>query len=293
MEMVKTTQTYHFEKPGLFPTIHFSYKLPADQQTMLSYTRRINRPNPWQLEPFKTWTDAYNTRIGNPNLVPEYINSIDFGYQKKIGANFIALDAYYRITENKIERVQSKDSILNNSGFVILNSFENVGTDYSLGAELTFNYSPYKWYQVNLMGDLYKYREKGTLNGEDFSQHSFNWTIRMNNIFRIGSSTRFQFDMNYNSRTVTAQGTEEGFFTASVAAKQDFFKRKLTATLQLRDILGNVKRESTSQGIDFYNHNLFKPDSPQVMLTISYKINNYKVKREKQNGEGEDSEGGE
>lgn len=291
LELSGENGTYHFSDFALFPTAHFSYELPADQQVMLSYTRRINRTRPWQLQPYVTWQDAYNARKGNPELKPEYVNSIDFGYQKKFGENFVAVDAYYRLTQNKIERIQT---IFEGYSDVVLNTTLNVGSDYATGAEITLNYSPIKWYQLNIMGDVYYYKKEGVYgDGEtqiDFSQNSFNWNTRVNNIFKIGNNTRMQFDINYRSRSVTSQGYEKAFFSSSIALKQELFDRKLTATVQARNIFNTIKRERITEGPGFYTGNIFRPQWPNLSITLSYKMNNYRAKDE--DGEQGPPEGG-
>ena len=281
LELSGDNGTYHFSDLALFPTLHISYELPADQQVMLSYTRRINRTRPWQLQPYVTWQDAYNVRKGNPELEPEYVNSIDFGYQKKFGENFVAVDAYYRLTQNKIERIQT---IYEGYSDVIMNTTLNVGSDYATGAEITLNYSPIKWYQLNIMGDVYYYQKEGVYgDGEtqiDFSQNSFNWNTRVNNIFKIGNNTRMQFDINYRSRSVTSQGYEKAFFSSSLALKQELFDRKLTATVQARNIFNTIKRERVTEGPGFYTANTFQPQWPNLSITLSYKMNNYRTRDE-------------
>ncbi|PLX23961.1 MAG: TonB-dependent receptor, partial [Marinilabiliales bacterium] len=91
----------------LFPTVHFSYNTPKENQFMASYSRRIQRPRGWYLEPFITWSDAYNVRRGNPDLLPEYIDSYELSHILKFGRNTFSVDAYYRVTNNKIERIRS------------------------------------------------------------------------------------------------------------------------------------------------------------------------------------------
>ncbi len=59
---------YKIERWDYFPTLHTSYKFSEGTQLMASYSRRIQRPRGWELEPFYTWTDANNVRIGNPDF---------------------------------------------------------------------------------------------------------------------------------------------------------------------------------------------------------------------------------
>ena len=58
----------------------------------------------------------------------------------------------------------------------------------------------------------------------------------------------------------------------------------MTATLNVRDIFGQMKHESTSEGEDFYSWDKFAMDTPIASLSLSYKINNYKNHRKKSEG---------
>jgi len=214
-------------------------------------------------------------RRGNPDLKPEYIDSYEMGFQKSLGRSMVSIDVYYRVTHNKVERVESvyQDE-------VHLHSIENVGTDYALGTELMFNFGPARFWNVNLMANLYDYRIEGRLYDEDFSEESFSWNLRLNNTFRLSRFTRIQLNSMYNSARASAQGTREGFFVTDVAIKQDLIGGSLSVALQARDILRTGRFERTSEGRGFSEHRIFKRKSPYVTLSISYNINNYKRKRD-------------
>lgn len=292
ISLVGENEDYTLNRWDLFPTIHLSYNFPKDIQFMTSYTRRIERPRNWYLEPFITWSDAYNVRQGNPGLDPEYIDSYELSFQKKFGRNVFSMDGYYRITNNKIERVRS---VYENYDNVFLSSVENVGKDYSFGTEIMFSLDIFKWWHLDLMGNIYDYKIEGELYGKDFSEESFNWNARFNNTIKLAKSTRLQINGIYNSETVTAQGKTEGFVMANLAVKQDFFKNKLSATFQLRDLLNTAGHKFTAEGPDFYSYRDFSPYSPMYSITLTYRINNYKPDRKKNgnNSDGMDDLGGE
>ncbi|OGU70202.1 MAG: hypothetical protein A2V93_04000 [Ignavibacteria bacterium RBG_16_34_14] len=289
IEVTRLNQEFNIDRWDFFPSLHSSYKFAEGKQMMASYTRRIQRPGGWELEPFDTWMDANNVRRGNPSLEPEYIDSYELGLQIFIGKVVLSSELYYRVTHNKIDRVQS---IYQDSTNITLNTSENIGKDYSLGSELMLTLDPLEFWNVNLMGNLYNYKIDGLLFNEPFSRESFNWSSRFNNVFKVSESTTFQFNVNYNSPTVSSQGTREGFFTTDAAFKQNFFERKLSLTVQVRDIFSTAKYEFTSEGEDFYRYNYFNRESPVVMLNLRYNFNNFKQERdgEKPNGEFNDGE---
>ena len=284
IELVGGDETFEIDRWDLFPTFHASYEDSSGNHLMASYTRRIQRTRSWYLEPFITWTDAYNVRQGNPDLEPEYIDSYELGYQRSIGSSMFAAEAYYRVTHNRVDRVRS---VYEEN--VMLHSVENVGTDYMLGTELTLTIDAIRWWNINLMGNLYDYRIEGTLYDEPFERTSFNWNSRLNNTFKIGKTTRIQLTGMYNSDKVTSQGTVAANYMINAAIKKDFLKRKLSATLQVRDLFATGKHEHIFEGPDFYSESLFTHDAPIVMLTLTYNFNNYKPDR-KRNGEREEFE---
>lgn len=268
-----------------FPTLHLSYNLPFDQQIMASYSRRIDRPRGWYLEPFVTWVDEYNVRQGNPELKPEYIDSYDLGYLKKFGDDFLSLEAYYRITNNKVERIRSVYS-----EDVILTTFENVGNDYSLGVEAMYNVSVFRWWDLNVSGNYYYYKIAGSLEEQDFDRTSNNWNSRLNNTFNIQKNIQFQISSRYNSSTVSAQGKQSAYYTLDAAMKFNFLQKRLAVNLQARDILGTSNREYTSSGTDFNLYSKYEPVSPVFLVTLTYRFNNYNPAKavSQENGGGEE-----
>ena len=267
---------YVIDRLHIFPTLHMSLQLPQNIQLMGSYTRRISRPRGWQLEPFYSWQDAYNIRIGNPALAPEMTDSYDFSVQKSFGKNFVSLDAFYKHTSDKIERIQTVYE-----GDVILNTYENVGTDQSMGIEAMSNLNIFKWWMMNISGRLYYYQIAGELYGENFDESSYNYSTRMRNTFVL-KDTRIQVGLSYRSKSATAQGTSSGGLMTDLGVRQDFFDGVLSATLQVRDIFGTGYFQREVITPTYYTYSEFYRDAPMISLDLSLKINNYK---KQQNGD--------
>lgn len=281
--LVGESQDFTLDRLDYYPTFYFSYSMPKEQQVMASYTRRIARSHGYHLEPFLTWEDAYNLRIGNPKLKPEYIDSYELNYLINFGKNSFSFGTYYRITNNKVEQIRSVYDY--NEPVKYLNSIDNVGKDYSLGTEIMLGLDLAKWWHLDIMGNIYDYQEKGEIQGVAFSTSSFNWNSRLSNTFKFGKSTRIQLNGMYNSATVTAQGRNEGNIMTSFALKQDFLKSKISLTLQARDLFSTAGHEMISEGADFYTYRKFQPKGPMVSLTLSVKLNNYRPDRKRQQNE--------
>lgn len=279
-----TDSTYVIDRLHVFPTLHMSYQLPKYVQLMASYTRRISRPRGWQLEPFYTWQDAYNIRIGNPGLKSEMIDSYELSVQKSFGKSFVSLDVFYKNTSNKVERIESVYA-----DNVILNTYENVGMDQSLGLEAMANLNLSSWWMMNISGRLYHYQVKGELYGEAFSKNSLNYSSGLRNTFILPFGTRIQFGLRHRSKTATAQGKSSGGLMSDLGIRQDFFNDQLSATLQVRDLFGTGYHQYESETPSSYTYSEFYRNSPMLSLDLSFKINNYRQRNNK-NGDSFDSD---
>ncbi len=273
----------------LFPSVHLSKKFPGKNQILLSYSRRIDRPGGWELEPSVRYISSNFMRRGNPELQPEYMDNIELSYQKTIKMSFISVEAYYHNTTNKISHIQSVDS----SGLVMM-TFENLDRDKSAGVEVMLNARFVKWLNFNISGNYYYYQliSKGSSLG-DINNSSTNFDMRGNLTFRIAKNSKLQVTLFYRGESVTAQGKRSPFFMTSAAFRQDLFKRKLAVTLRVRDIFQTMKYEFVSYGENFESYNSFSRQTPVFSINLSYRINNYKEKKrandafERSEGEGE------
>ena len=282
---IKSEDGYVIDRLDYFPTLHLSKKFEGEHQVLASYSRRIERPDGRELDPFVSYMDPYNIRQGNPALEPEYIDSYELAYQKRLDKSFVSLEAYYRINTNMITRIRT----LQDDG-IMLHTYQNLNKDYSLGAELMVNADITKWLLINASINAFDYRLEGSIENEDVSAQSFNWDCRLNATFKFKHDFRLQFTSFYDGPSVTAQGKREGFYTANTALRKDFFNKKFSATLSVRDMFATAKREMTSSGPGFSTYDNYKREAPIFTLNLSYIINNYK-KTPGGDRNGNDSEG--
>jgi len=285
-DLYTTGDKYTVNRFDYFPSAYITKQLKKNQQIQLSYSRRINRPRDRYLNPFPNYSDPSNIRIGNPALEPEYIDSYELNYQKNLKKSFVSVEAFYRRTNNIIKwvRILGEDNIL-------YTSFDNLDYDNSLGMEFVANLNLLKWWRFNGSLSSYYYNISGEIDQEDISQESFNWRLRLNNTFSFKTNTRIQLTGFYTAPSVTAQGTRGAFYFASLAVRQDFLKRKLSVTVQLKDIFDTMGHDYTSESEDFYNYYKFSIQGQILIFSLTYRINNYKDKRNKGRG-GEDDFGG-
>ena len=279
----KATKASSLNRFDVFPTAHFSYPVHETTELMASYSRRINRPSGRDLDPMPTYYNRYTLRFGNPDLKPEYTNSFEIGALKRFGnqRSYLSADVFRRITNNKIDRTET----LGNDGVFYLYT-DNFDKDYSTGLEVTANLSYKEWLILNTSVSMFNYRITGELNGESFDRESTNWSGRMNTTLKFGENSRMQITGFYRGPSVSAQGESKGMFYSNFSYRHEFLERKLSATVSLQDPFGTGNFERESFGENFNSSFRWQREPRVVMLTLSYKINNFKEDRGDRGGMG-------
>ena len=267
--------TYSLDLFDVFPSVHFSYDLASENQLMASYSKRVNRPDGRDLDPFPNYMNQYTIRIGNPNLKPEYTDSYEFSYMRKFGTSFLSLETFYRTTNNLISRIQE----MKDDGIIYM-TMDNLNRDYSIGGELMGNINATKWLLINTSFSLYNYQLKGEILGSSVDKQSTNYSGRLNATVKFSPDSRMQLTGFYMGPTVSAQGDQKAMMFTNLSYRQDFMNKKLSATLSIRDVLKTGKYQGTSFGDSFKSTFKMTRDPQVVMLTLSYKINNYKMERQ-------------
>lgn len=289
LDQKTSADSYTYEKVHLFPSFYVIRKLSDAHQLQFTYSRRIERPSMWNLNPFKEFRGSNNVFYGNPALTPEFTNAFELNYQYTFKAGSITLETYYRKTTDKITRIVGIDSLAGRQVFV--NTVTNADEDHSLGMELMANLNLTKWWQFTATGNLFRYQLNGEVDGDYVSSVSTNWRTNFNSFFKLKWDTRLQLTGIYNGPSNTLQGERSGFFVANVALRKEFLKKQLTVALNARDVFATGYNSFTSSGETFYTYNQFRREAPVVTLNLTYRINNYRQAANRRDNGGMDMNG--
>jgi outer membrane receptor protein involved in Fe transport len=215
----------------LFPTVHFLYELDDDKQLSLSYSKRINRPDPDELNPFPEIKDPRNIESGNPNLKPEQVHSVEMGYQFKNQSFTFIPSLYYHYTYDAFTELTY---YINDS--VLLTTQQNLATDQSAGLELVFAWKYKKRATINLSSNIYYNTIDASNLGYSGTRSAFAYDAKLAGNLNAWKNTKFQLNANYRSSMLTAQGTTKAVFFVNAGLRQDVFKRRGSIIMSASDI---------------------------------------------------------
>lgn len=292
--LATTRQEYKNQYPiSLFPSVFLSQKLGPDQDVQLSYTRRVNRPNFFQLIPFADSTDKLNITKGNPDLVPEFTQSFELSYIKRFkGNNSILASVYYKHTDNLITRYVSQVTDPTTGSKALINSYINANSSYATGLELTsVNYLT-KWWDVTTNLNLYN-SKVNTANVTAVQQDAlWSWFGKFNSNFKLPSNFSLQLSAMYQSKTnlpvntnqgmmgppgMQAQSASQGyiksFYGVDIAVKKSFLKdNAASVTLSVSDIFRTRINDQYAYS-DYFIQDYSRLRNPQMFrLTVAYRF---------------------
>ncbi len=276
LTQLTSNENYLFEKFQFFPSFSVSKELKKGHTLQMSYSRRINRPQPWFLNPFPDYTDNLIVSRGNPALEPEYIDSYEFNYFKRIKTSFISAGLYYRQNNNAMtQTITVVDTIM----YI---QQANLNQTKAGGLELAGNIQIKKWWSIYAGTNIFYYNVNGEISGSPIDTSAITYTINLSNTIKFGKSTRLQFNVYYNAPSIELQGQQKSFITGGLALRHDFMKRKATLTLNVRDPFNMFKYNLILDNPTFYTDFTMRNETPVVRLSLSYRINNYQRRQQEE-----------
>jgi outer membrane receptor protein involved in Fe transport len=250
----------------LYPTIHLALKREKGEW-QLNYSRRVNRPDPDELNPFPEYLDPLNLRAGNPKLQPEYIHSIEFGYQISRKYFSFVPSIYYRYKYNGFTSVTRA---LNDS--VFFTTRENLSNDKSAGLELIFSTKALKFGTVNLNTNIFYNSIDASALGSSSKRSIVTMSNNLNALFTITKSTMLQLAAIYRSARQTAQGRQFSTFVMNIGARQNLFNNKLTVACTLSDIFRTLQQRTLIESDYFIQNSYNRRDAQVFYLGLSYRF---------------------
>jgi outer membrane receptor protein involved in Fe transport len=316
--LIDSARKFGYEYPSsvkgiwdaLFPSLYLSKKLNETDEVQLNYSRRIRRPDFWQLNPFIDINDPLNIQQGNPELKPEFTNSLEFNYSKTFNdnSNFLGV-VYYRNTQGDITRYSDTISgaqfeQLHNAAVdpdAILNTFINSKSVNRMGVELTLQQKLGTDFDVTPSFEIgYRKVNAGT-QAQDVSNEGINWGAKLTANYKITAANEssvfnklaFQLTGDYESPRVIPQGKRLKRFGTDFALRRDLFKKdKGSVTFSVNDVF-NSRRYGVIYDTDaFYQEAYSRRRVRSFRLTFSYKFGDADFSLFKKNTNSNDSDNG-
>ena len=284
-KVFQTNTDYNSSYSQFYPSLHTQYDLGKERELQFSYSRRVQRPSPRELNPYVDYSDSLNIETGNPALKPEFATSLELGIQKYWKTSSITTSIFYNRTKDVVEDITR----IQDNGVTITMPM-NINTSTKYGMELIGTISPQKWVKINanasFFQDVMSALPKENIEGSKL----FSWNTRLNLSFFPWKNGSFQLIGNYNAPTRNIQEYHKEQYYADASFRQDFLKNKLSLSLRLTDVFNTRTFYETTSGNGFSTESKRYRESRVFYVGLQMQINNYNKKLSKDTGNGENGE---
>jgi outer membrane receptor protein involved in Fe transport len=204
---------------------------------------------------------------------------------------------YYTLLNDKIYTLPIDENYLGLDTFTYtLTSSQNLNKSQSIGLELVYGQKLWSFWRLSFSGDCYYVK----INSNDLIDPNLSddWAygFRLNQTFTLPKNWDLQLNFRFRSRSITTgsmgwhgggvgQGRRNAQYSLNFGVKKSFLKNAMSVSLNIRDLIYNPKTVVTSYDYTnpksgYYSTSTRYRSALQANLTLTYRLNNYKQRRE-------------
>lgn len=272
---------------NLIPSVSIQRSLKSSSLS-LGFTQRIQRPGIYQLNPFIDKSNPKFISTGNPDLKPELNNTFELNYSN-FSKGSINVGLSYAFSNNAIQNVTRLIDT------VTFTTYQNLGSNRSLGLNLNTNYSITKKLTVNINGQISHVWLKGTYNGSFYKNDGYTGNAFANIGYKFDGGYRLGLDAGFFSGDVTLQGKSSNFIFNSYVLSKEFLNKKLTISAVANNPYSKYRTfRSTTHTVDFDQESLYHNRYRNFAVRVNFKFGrlNGEIKKNQRGINNDDTKGG-
>ena len=269
---------------GFVPSIHLSYTTKGFHSFRFNYTRRYSSPDISQLSGFIYYSD-YSYSTGNPALRYSYTHNIEAGWSKffqKFGN--IGIDAYFRANTDKIESMTDVAYSPYHEKWVNYSYPINVGSSHTEGIQANATYRPTAMFNLRMGASVSNYYYKALYKNEIISDSKISYSLRVNLWVKLWNKVDIFAGANYSSASIGIYRLSLPSKWANLGCSADFFKRRMSVSLNVNDPFDWSKWESNGTNPHYITTNSSTYHSRSVSLGLTFRFGKMELESQARQG---------
>ena len=268
-----------------FPSVFINHTLSSKHEIGISYSRRIDRPNYDNLNPFRFYLDQYTYEQGNPFLKPQYTNSFELSYTYNKTINVTL--GYSRTTD-----VSAEVLLTDTLSKATYQTRVNLQTQNNYNININSPYTIAKWWTGNInFNGFYLGFKSDSLLGGTLNNGQAAYNIRSTQTFLFGKGFKAEVSGNYESPLTYSIFKIKSRYSVDAGVSRSFINKKLNIKLAVTDIF-NTRRNNVGTHFQSVNLDIRQKNETRLgRLTLTYNFGNSKIKA-RQHQTGADDEKG-
>lgn len=268
----------------LLPNLQFTNRLNKTTTLVLSYTKRLQRPYIYDLNPFVYNNDSLNITYGNPDLGPQTIHVITTQLRVGKGNTFAGISWESSYSNNKILQYSSFDA---SSGVTRTTSL-NIGREFQSNVNLNLNARFGQKWSLFANGSV---RFSNVKNNSNTSQTNsgFGSSFMMNTTYKFNSKFSVSNFLGFWKDPQTIQITYPLTIWYNIAFNYKILKDKMS--LSLRGVNWFEKThdfKTITKDQNFYNSNITTQIRRAAAMVVTWNFGKLKENVSKKKGVNND-----
>jgi iron complex outermembrane receptor protein len=267
-----------------FPQVQLNYQADAKNNFDISFNRGVNRAAYDAVNPFLYFTDLYDYRQGNPNLLPQYTNKIQIShtYNKKLMTTL-----YASVITNFYEFL---DYVQNDSTKVSRSITQNFGTYSTYGLRFYVPVIFTNWWTGSFSADASYQRIKAYPKNGALDKGTQWISLYSEQNLSLSSTLSAQVSGDYESPGFYGIGQFKADYYVDAGISKKILNRNGRLSLGIKDIFNTHRDFST---IKYQNLNMTvydKKETRLITLSFSYNFGNISLKNTTKHDTGNEDE---
>lgn len=270
-EQITLDSTYQTNYTQLFPSFAVQHAINEKNDLGLTLSRRIQRPNYQQLNPFKYFIDNTTYRAGYPYLRPALTYAVEASHIFK--KKFITTLSYSVTSDNITEVIQPSDT----EDSVTVQIHKNLASvdNYSISGAYPIQIT--KWWSNVTNAVLYYAHYRGFVANTNLSDGAPAFNINITNNFTLPKGFRAELGGWYQSRQLYGFMDLQPMWMLNAGIQKNILKDKGTLRLNAQDIFWTAPPSATSLYNSYREDFEVNRETRQVTLSFSYRFGNNKI----------------
>jgi hypothetical protein len=266
---------------NLFPSAFINWQVDSTNAFNFSYSRRIDRPDYGQLNPFLLFLNPYTYNSGNPYLRPQLYDNYEITH---VFNNMLNTTIGYMHMTNVYTLVTYADT----STHIFYNRPENLSTYnvFSISASLTYPVT--SWFTTVTTINAYRDHYFGIVNNNNFSVIQATWAINSLNMFSLKKDWSIEAGFFYRSLNQNAVWAEAPVSSLNIGVRKKFADGKGTVSINFSDVLWTSYQNSSAVYPAYTFKTTGRMDSRRVGLNLTWKLGKSQYQRQQKQKTAED-----
>jgi len=248
------------------PNIQFTNRVTPVTTLVFAYTKRLQRPYIWDLNPFVNNNDSLNISYGNPDLGPQTSNVLSAQVRFAKGNTFAGINLDGSYSDNKIQQYSTFDPA---TGITTTTSL-NIGKEFQSGLNLNFSTKITPKWSLYVNGSL---RYSTVKNNADASQSNsgFGYNFNLSTSYKFTDKFMVSSFLGFWQEPPSLQTTYPFNNWHNVAFNYKVFKNKVNISLRAVNYFEKTRDFKTiTQDENFYNTNITTRNRRAAVLAVTW-----------------------